>query len=50
MAGEIKVRKNWLKGMYIWTIIGAGLNGLCIITMPGVFKSLYGMPNMIQYF
>ena len=45
MAGEIKVRKNWLRGMYIYTIVGAGMLGLGIIIMPGTIKSLFGWPN-----
>jgi len=40
MAGEVKVRKNWLKGMYIYTTIGAGLNGLCILVAPELSRSL----------
>jgi len=46
MAGEIKIRKNWLKGMYIYTIIAAGLNGLCIVVAPELNRSLWGLPAM----
>jgi len=44
MAGDIKVRKNWLKGMYIYTIVAAGLGGLGMLVAPELFKSLYAWP------
>jgi len=44
MAGEIKVRKNWLKVVYIGTIIVAGLTGLCIIFAPELWRSIFGWP------
>jgi len=38
------VRWGWLKGMYIYTIVGAGGFGLGIITMPDVMRSMFGWP------
>jgi hypothetical protein len=45
MSKDIDVRWGWLKGMYIYTIIGAGAFGLAIITMPGVMETIFGWPN-----
>jgi hypothetical protein len=45
MSKELKVRWGWLKGMYIYTIIGAGGFGLGIIFMPDVMQSMFGWPN-----
>jgi hypothetical protein len=45
MSKDISVRWNWLKGMYIYTIIGAGGFGLGIIIMPNVMQSMFGWPN-----
>jgi hypothetical protein len=35
---------NWLKGMYIYTIVGAGGFGLGMIAIPEVLKSMFGWP------
>jgi hypothetical protein len=45
MSKELKVRWGWLKGMYIYTILGAGGFGLGIIVMPDVMRSMYGWPS-----
>jgi len=45
MAQEYKVRLGWLKGMYIYTIIGAGGFGLGIIIMPESIRSIFGWPS-----
>ena len=45
MSNEIKVRWGWLKGLYIYTIIGAGAFGLGIIIIPDVMESIFGWPN-----
>lgn len=45
MSEEIKVRWGWLKGMYIYTIIGAGGFGLGIIVIPSFMRSIFGWPN-----
>ena len=44
MSKELKVRMNWLKGMYIYTIVGAGGFGLGMIVIPEVMKSVFGWP------
>ncbi len=44
MSKEIKVRWRWLKGMYIYTIVGAGVFGLGILLVPGTIRSLLGGP------
>ncbi len=44
MASEVKVRRNWLKGMYILTIIIAGLYGLGIIIVPELIKTASPWP------
>jgi hypothetical protein len=45
MSKELKVRWKWLKGMYIYTLLGAGGFGLGIIIMPDVMRSMYGWPS-----
>ena len=45
MENQIKIRYGWLKGMYIYTAIGAGLFGLGIILMPETFASMWKMPT-----
>jgi len=45
MTKDIKVRMNWLKGMYIYTIVAAGGFGLGMILMPEVMKSMLGWPG-----
>jgi hypothetical protein len=45
MSNEMTVRWGWLKGMYIYTIVGAGGFGLGIIVIPDVMRSIFGWPN-----
>jgi hypothetical protein len=45
MSNNIKVRWGWLKGMYIYTIVGAGGFGLGIIIIPDMMRSLFGWPS-----
>lgn len=45
MSNETNIRWGWLKGLYIYTIIGAGGFGLGIIFMPSVVESLFGFPH-----
>jgi len=45
MSKDINVRWGWLKGMYIYTIVGAGGFGLGIIIMPDVMRSIFGWPG-----
>ena len=44
MSKDIKVRWGWLKGMYIYTIVGAGLYGLGMIVVPELIKSMFSWP------
>ncbi|HPI57148.1 MAG TPA: hypothetical protein PKV94_07155 [Syntrophales bacterium] len=44
MTDEPNVRWDWLKRMYIYTIIAAGGFGLGIIIMPERMKSIFGWP------
>jgi hypothetical protein len=45
MSNEFNVRWGWIKGMYIYTIVGAGAFGLGMIVIPGVMRSIFGWPN-----
>ena len=44
MENQIKIRYGWLKGMYIYTILGAGLSGLGMILMPKTYASMFNLP------
>ena len=44
MSENLYVRWGWLKGMYIYTIVGAGLFGLGMIVIPEVIKSMFKWP------
>jgi len=44
MSKDIKIRWGWLKGMYIYTIVGAGLFGLGMIVIPEVIKTMFTWP------
>ena len=44
MANEVKVRKNWLKAVYIGTIAVAGLSGLLAVLAPELWRSLNSWP------
>ena len=44
MSKDIKIRWGWLKGMYIYTIVGAGVFGLGMIVIPEVIKSMFRWP------
>jgi hypothetical protein len=45
MPEDINVRWGWLKGMYIYTIIGAGGFGLGILAMPSAMRTIFGWPD-----
>ena len=45
MSQDNNVRWGWLKGMYIYTIVGAGGFGLGVIVMPDVMRSIFGWPT-----
>ncbi len=44
MSKDIKIRLGWLRGMYIYTIVGAGLFGLGMIVIPEVIKTMFTWP------
>ena len=44
MENQIKIRYGWLKGMYIYTMLGAGLTGLFMILMPQTYSSTVNLP------
>jgi hypothetical protein len=44
MTKDIKIRWGWIKGMYIYTIVVAGLFGLGIIVVPETIKSSLPWP------
>jgi len=45
MSGTANVRWVWLKGMYIYTIVGAGGFGLGIIIVPNTIRSIFNWPD-----
>ena len=45
MSKNFNVRWGWLKGMYIYTIVGAGGFGLGIIFAPNVMRTMFSMPS-----
>jgi hypothetical protein len=45
MENRYNIRKNWLKVMYIYTALGAGLFGLGIIIIPESFASIWNLPK-----
>jgi hypothetical protein len=44
MSGVTDIRWGWLRGMYIFTIVAAGLLGAGIIVMPEVMKTKLPWP------
>ena len=48
MDKDTNIRWGWLKGMYIYTIVGAGGFGLGIIAIPDVMRSIFGWPDQNQ--
>ncbi len=44
MTKDTKIRWGWIKGMYIYTIVVAGLFGLGIIVIPETIKSTFTWP------
>ena len=44
MENQIKIRYGWLKGMYIYTMLGAGLTGLFMILIPKTYASTFNLP------
>ena len=44
MTKDTKIRWGWIKGMYIYTIVVAGLFGLGMIVVPETIKSSFTWP------
>ena len=44
MSKDVKIRWGWLKGMYLYTIVGAGGFGLGMLVFPEVIKSAFRWP------
>jgi len=44
MENTINIRNKWLKGMYIYTALGAGITGLGVIVMPKTSVTLWNLP------
>lgn len=45
MAKDTNVRWGWLKFMYIYTIVGAGVFGLAIIVNHSIEQSIFSWPS-----
>jgi hypothetical protein len=45
MSPSLDVRWGWIKGMYIYTILGAGGFGLGIVLVPDAIQSILGAPR-----
>jgi len=43
MDQEKKIRMGWIKGMYLYTILGAGGAGLGMIIAPHLAQQIFGM-------
>ena len=44
MESNINIRFGWIKGMYIYTLVGAGGFGLMMIFVPELVESMFGIP------
>ena len=44
MSKDGRIRWGWLKGMYIYTIAGAGMFGLGMLAVPEVIQSVFNWP------
>lgn len=45
-----KIRMGWIKGMYAYTIAGAGLSGLAMLLAPGTVQRVFGMGSQDPVF
>jgi hypothetical protein len=45
MSDGMSIRWGWLRAMYIFTIVVAGLLGLGVIIMPETIRSMFGFPT-----
>lgn len=44
IPGEFAIRRGWLKFMYLYTVVGAGLFGLAIVAVPEMARTTNGFP------
>ncbi len=44
LSNHSEVRFKWLRGMYIYTIVGAGGFGLGMLFAPGLISLIFGIP------
>jgi hypothetical protein len=44
MSKDTKIRWGWLKGMYIYTIVGAGMFGLGMLVVPEAIQAAFRWP------
>ena len=49
MEVEERTRLFWLKVLYWYTILGAGLAGLCVLLAPAAFAKALAMPGQDPY-
>lgn len=48
MSTDVNIRWRWLRGMYVYTLVGAGGFGLGMIFMPDKIQSFLGFPAQDQ--
>jgi flavodoxin/ferredoxin len=48
MSREHAIRWRWLKGMYVYTMLGAGSAGIGILVAPDLTRSMLGLPPQDQ--
>lgn len=44
MSANTNIRLGWIKGMYIYTLVGAGGFGLAMLFAPNLVESSFGIP------
>jgi len=44
VSNHSEIRFKWLRGMYIYTIVGAGSFGLGMLFAPGLISIIFGIP------
>lgn len=49
MNKDYQIRWNWLKFMYVYTIVLPGITGITVIFAPELYLSMYGWPPQDQY-
>ena len=46
MRHDTNIKMGWIKGMYIYTVLGAGGFGVMMIFAPKLVESLFGIPAL----